>query len=83
MNLEIKPNVNIDLDLTEENLSHLKEWSERLNMSIDQLIEKILENSVAEEIEVKDFQKLPDEEWFKHHWILCEDGVPKVRVIPI
>jgi hypothetical protein len=83
MKFDIKPNVNVDMELDEGNILKLEEMAEHLNMSVDQLVEKILQNYLAEEIEVEEFQKLPDEEWFKHNWILCEKGVPKVRVIPI
>jgi hypothetical protein len=83
MKTELKPYVNVDVDLSEKDILHLKEMANHLNMTIDQLIEKILQDAVAEEIEVEEFKKLPDEEWFKHHWILCENGVPKIRVIPL
>lgn len=83
MKPEIKPKVNLELELPDETIKWIKEAAKELNMSEENLMEKILENAIAEEIEVSEFQKLPDEEWFKRHWILTENGVPKARVIPL
>lgn len=83
LNIHLKPYETINLDLDIETINNLNEIAKELNMSVETLCEKFFLNAVSKEIEINELKKLSNDEILNNHWIICENKIPKVRIIPL